>query len=402
MFSRKRGADTRSDRDGPREKRAFRGFKESCSCNIKVLVSAAVVGKILGKKGATIKSLQDENKVHIALSMYGNHYPGTDQRVCLISGNTAEGVAKALDFVAEKMYEDFAAKPEQDKKIKLVMSNSTVGMVIGKGGAEMKKLKEKSGVNWLAFASKDESPLPFERVFTAVGSQSAVSTAFHSIMETVNRDKNNGGNLELEYDQTPTDDRMPPMREEFSRGGGDFGRAEFSSARDGRPPAPTMPIFNSRDGGPRGGGGDIRDVFKFSQSDADYNRVRPPAFSNSAPQSNSGGGGLLGLMGLKMEVDIPDRGIGKPLTSPVIMQLLEHVDEKLLRTSYTPAEFRDIKTSIANLASLGLMSLGLRDTAAHTNGVGAPAPDYGREREVSRPSGNPYSSTYQPQSNWRD
>jgi len=393
MFSRKRGADSRPDHDGPREKKAFRGFKESCSCNIKVLVTAPVVGKILGKKGVTIKSLQEDNSVHIALSKYGNHYPGTDQRVCLISGNTAEGVAKALDFIVEKLYQDFEGRPNEEKKIKLVMSNSTVGMVLGKGGSEIKKLKETSGVNWLAFASKDESPVPYERVFSAVGGESGVSTAFHHIMEVVNKDRNNGNNLEIEYDTASSmesADRIPPRGGEFNGGRAEFGGG---GGRDGRPPAHSVPIFNSRDTGPRGGT-DMRDV--FGHSDADYNRARPPVFSNSNPITSSGVGGLLGLLGLDMKVNIPDRGVGKPLTSAVIMQLLEHVDEKLLRTSYTPAEFKDIKTSIANLASLGLLSLGLVDEKSNGFDGGA-----GGRDSRGGGGGGGYSSLYSPDHSYR-
>jgi len=351
MYSRKRGPDDHHDSQ-PRKK-AFNGFKDNCSCNIKVLVSPELCGKILGKKGATITQLQQDHNVHMALSKFGNFYPGTESRVCLISGNSPDDVSKALDFIVD----NFEEQNDGKKKIKLAMSNSTVGMVLGKRGADIQKLKNDTGVSWLAFGSKDDATVNTERLLTCVGNVSAVSEAFQSILETVNRDKHNGNDLQVDYEQGGGygDSRRDDRGEFGDRSGR---RSEFSSA----------PRHDPYSGGRDSRGG--RD---------DYSRSRPPPFNSDSHSSS--GGGLMGLLGLDMRVTIPERSVGKPLTSAVIDQLLDHVQGKLLKTSYTSSEIRTIETSIANLSSLGLMSLGLVDKPS--NGYGGSS-DYSRDRDSGR------------------
>ena len=73
---------------------------------------------------------------------------------------------------------------------------------------------------------------------------------------------------------------------------------------------------------------------------------------------------LLDSLGLDMKISIPTQGTGKPLSSSVICQLVEHVEDKLRKTAYDVQEFKSICTSIANLASLGLLELGL---TSHNN-----------------------------------
>lgn len=93
---------------------------------------------------------------------------------------------------------------------------------------------------------------------------------------------------------------------------------------------------------------------------------------------------MLGLLGLDMKVAIPPHGLGKPLTEAVITQLMDHIQDQLMKTSYSEDEFNTIKSSIANLASLGLLQLGLQGQ------------DYGRKHEESENWGGG-----ERKSNWR-
>ena len=83
-------------------------------------------------------------------------YIGTNERVCLITG-PLDSVSRILDFVMEKIREkpdpnaktamDFDNKvtAEREKQVKLLIPNSTAGMIIGKGGQFIKQLKDESG-----------------------------------------------------------------------------------------------------------------------------------------------------------------------------------------------------------------------------------------------------------------
>ena len=51
----------------------------------------------------------------------------------------------------------------------MAIANSTVGVIMGKKGAEIKKLREDHNINWVAFTTKQESVVPHERILTFVG-----------------------------------------------------------------------------------------------------------------------------------------------------------------------------------------------------------------------------------------
>jgi len=426
MFSRKRGADSMPDYD-PEPKRFFKGFKEQFSCNIKILVEPTICGKILGRKGDKIKSLQSDNKVKIAINKMNSLYPGTRLRVVIVSGNDPKGVAKALDFIVEKSYEEFNMRQDERKEMKLALSSTTVGMVLGKKGSAIQQVKKDSGVHFLGIANNEETLVPYEKLLTAGGSERSVSTAFHAIMEIVNRDQNNGQHPEIDYDSMGGGEDMMMGGGEWDypgMGGGDFnGRGGFSGGRGlpsrggpparggpgargglpprgglgarGGPPARGAPaargLLGVRNGGPHMGGGE-------------------DGFESQGAGRQGGSDGLLGMLGLDMKIRIPESGIGKPLMGKPLLQLLDHVDDKLKQTAYSPPEIKYIKTGIADFASLGLLSLGLADApssngfegGASGNGFGAGREDLYSRRTMEQGGGRPgpYSS-YPAHSNWK-
>ena len=107
---------------------------------------------------------------------------GTNERVCLITG-PLDSVSRILDFVMEKIREkpdpnaktamDFDNKvtAEREKQVKLLIPNSTAGMIIGKGGQFIKQLKDESGAFiQISQKSKDTAlqVLFFENVITSI------------------------------------------------------------------------------------------------------------------------------------------------------------------------------------------------------------------------------------------
>ena len=87
---------------------------------------------------------------------------------------------QVMGFLTEKVKEkpdpnsktaiDFDSKvtAERDKQIKVIVPNSTAGMIIGKGGSYIKHLKETSG-SFIQLSQKAKDNTLPERVVTIIG-----------------------------------------------------------------------------------------------------------------------------------------------------------------------------------------------------------------------------------------
>lgn len=138
----------------------------------KLLVPSSVAGSVIGRGGERIAQIQKDANVRIKMSKATEYYPNTNERVCLIIGSV-RAVLKAHDLIVEKIQE----KPETSKQheselyervnqIKLLVPNSTAGLIIGKGGAFIKQIKDDSGA-FVQISSK-LTDLP-ERIVTIEG-----------------------------------------------------------------------------------------------------------------------------------------------------------------------------------------------------------------------------------------
>ncbi len=123
---------------------------------MKMLIPSAAAGAIIGKGGETIADLQKRSGARIKISKSNDFYPGTNERVCLVTGSR-DSITAVVEFVCEKVREkpdphgrtaiDFDNKvpAERERQVKLLIPNSTAGMIIGKGGSFIRQIKEESG-----------------------------------------------------------------------------------------------------------------------------------------------------------------------------------------------------------------------------------------------------------------
>ena len=130
------------------------------------------------------------------MSKANDFYPGTNERVCLVTGDKEAvtevtifeiqlnfkyiALPQVMGFLTEKVKEkpdpnsktaiDFDSKvtAERDKQIKVIVPNSTAGMIIGKGGSYIKHLKETSG-SFIQLSQKAKDNTLPERVVTIIG-----------------------------------------------------------------------------------------------------------------------------------------------------------------------------------------------------------------------------------------
>ncbi|XP_016337062.1 RNA-binding protein Nova-1-like [Sinocyclocheilus anshuiensis] len=191
----------------------FVGFHEEGEYFLKVLIPSYAAGSIIGKGGQTIVQLQKETGATIKLSKSKDFYPGTTERVCLVQG-TVEALNSVHDFIAEKVREmpqsaqktepvcilqpQTTVNPDRVKQAKLIVPNSTAGLIIGKGGATVKAVMEQSGA-WVQLSQKPEGINLQERVVTISGEPEQNRKAVEIIVQKIQEDPQSSSCLNISY-----------------------------------------------------------------------------------------------------------------------------------------------------------------------------------------------------------
>jgi len=178
--------------------------------HLKLLIPSNVSGHIIGKGGETIAELRRTSGTNIMMSKNNELFPGTQDRVSLISGSK-NAISDVVQLLVKKMKERLEELGESDterdrvnnilasRTIKIVVPNSTIGMVIGKGGESVEEMKQRSGANIL-ISKKTDQKTP-ERVITLVGEARSNQIALDMILEKIAEDPNSGSCQNINYSQ---------------------------------------------------------------------------------------------------------------------------------------------------------------------------------------------------------
>uniref|UniRef100_A0A2N9HP55 K Homology domain-containing protein n=1 Tax=Fagus sylvatica TaxID=28930 RepID=A0A2N9HP55_FAGSY len=108
---------------------------------IRFLVSNAAAGSVIGKGGSTITDFQSQSGARIQLSRNQEFFPGTTDRIIMVSGTINETL-KAVELILLKLLSELHAEEGDDveprTKVRLIVPNSSCGGIIGKGGSTIK------------------------------------------------------------------------------------------------------------------------------------------------------------------------------------------------------------------------------------------------------------------------
>ncbi|KAF8397761.1 hypothetical protein HHK36_016683 [Tetracentron sinense] len=114
------------------------------STYIRFLVSNAAAGSVIGKGGSTITEFQSKSGSRIQLSHNHEFFPGTSDRIIMISGAFDE-IISAMELILAKLHTEIRGEDGDEvdprSKVRLIVPNSSCGGIIGKGGATIKILK---------------------------------------------------------------------------------------------------------------------------------------------------------------------------------------------------------------------------------------------------------------------
>ncbi|XP_047497031.1 RNA-binding protein Pasilla-like isoform X2 [Penaeus chinensis] len=344
--SRKRPLDIDSDDAISKRSHYIPDMQSDGTYHLKILVPSVAAGAIIGKGGETIAQLQKDTNARVKMSKANDFYPGTTERVCLITGNV-DAILTVLSFIMEKIKEkpDPNAKPaidfdnkqtaEREKQIsrsarspqvKILVPNSTAGMIIGKGGTYIKQIKEESGA-YVQISQKAKDQSLAERCITVISNDVDNSkNACLMILAKIVEDPQSGTCLNVSY-------------------------ADI-----------TGPVANPN---PTGS--------PFANSPGGQNTQNGTMGALSNPLSAvSGLGNLLGggvNLTLNLSSAYPNGGAGNPV---VTGQLLEHVRSLLRSSGFADQSNAEVCQAISTLINYGIigLGLGLGNPSGHQGGQG--------------------------------
>ena len=116
-----------------------------------MLVPNYVAGALIGRGGSVLNELKAKYGGHIRLSGGREYYPGTEERVIVITGEVSE-VIDLNTYIMEKAHDpgrDASMKSveiddNRSRLIRIVLTDAAAGLLIGRGGATIKAIQEES------------------------------------------------------------------------------------------------------------------------------------------------------------------------------------------------------------------------------------------------------------------
>lgn len=161
-------------------------------------------GAIIGKGGTNIGELQSKYGAKIRLSPSRELYPGTDERIVVLTGEV-DKIVDLNNYIMDKVHVDSTegsgAKfrdEERGQKVKIIVPNPTAGLVIGRAGATIKSLQEETGAK-IMISSRDEAKVSGERIITISGNTDQRTDAANKIILKIAADPENMANKNLTY-----------------------------------------------------------------------------------------------------------------------------------------------------------------------------------------------------------
>jgi RNA-binding protein Nova len=164
---------------------------------MKLLVPDRLAGAIIGKGGSGIVELETQSGCALRLSASGVYFPGTSERVMVVSAPEPAAYEKLIPILVERLnnpatassssaFGDAAADLSPSASgftviMRLVLTNTACSFLIGKGGETIKSLCQQTGAIIRASDRIDHPPTQ-ERIVEVRGPLDAVVAAVKDII----------------------------------------------------------------------------------------------------------------------------------------------------------------------------------------------------------------------------
>ncbi len=214
---------------------------------LKFLVDNNCAGLVIGKGGANIKQFQEESGATIKLSQTGNFFPGTNKRVIMVTASNIERVIHAVSSVCTKIFEGISTPEQQARgllppsELKLAVPNAAAGIIIGKGGENIKKIINVSEAKINLVGREVMPPGVDERFVIIQGTLDQQLAGARMVVEQMSEDPNAFSYSNSNTNYPPGPGGNPGFDDYYGRGpapGGPGGYSGGGGGAGGRPPAP--------------------------------------------------------------------------------------------------------------------------------------------------------------------
>jgi len=155
---------------------------------IKFLVANSLAGGLIGTGGKCIKDLIEVSGARINISGANDFYPGSSDRVVLISGSvntvaiaqtlvwemlallakSGKAAQKEVVWNPKEAFEALGTNDDVVVSAKITIPAAAGGQILGKNGATIRSITEESGAK-ISMSSKEEALFTQERIITLTG-----------------------------------------------------------------------------------------------------------------------------------------------------------------------------------------------------------------------------------------
>ncbi|CAD5231356.1 unnamed protein product [Bursaphelenchus xylophilus] len=311
---------------GPASKKPNTGDPE---VQVKVLIPAGAVGALIGKGGEAMRQLKTDSGCRVQMSKNQEMFHNTNERICLVKGKVTACmmVMKViLEKIQEKIESNNPADPfdlkglNRPNEMKIVVPNTSAGMVIGKSGASIKEIRESTGANIQVYpkAGSEEAKQSMERVITVGAEQNQVLLdAISKVLEKVAADPLHA--------QEAQKTEQYPSSQSFA-----FGRVD------------STPAF----GGLSSFGGSTQSVWQSQTSIGEFQDNKPYLSDNGFNKSSS------------FTPQIKYNGV-PVLNNNEVISFLDNLQGTLRTSGFTESAVAEIMQAMNVLARYNIMGLGL-------------------------------------------
>jgi len=258
---------------------------------IKILCPYYVAGAVIGKGGENIKEIKEQSDAAVVVSQNNVRFPGTNERVISIRGNM-EAIKTCVNMIQDKIRTDQppenvkGPRTENEKRkqcCKLVVSDNTLGRIIGKAGKTVQEMKSKYTVE-INTTRRSETPFGLdERAISIEGDDDCVDECAEEIIKIVCDDTYASMRFVTDYEMFFMDRRGGPGGPGYYGGGGPGGYYGGGGGGGGNMG------YNMR----RGGGGGMRGGYGGGGYGGGYDMYHGPpngGYGGGPPRGGYGGG----------------------------------------------------------------------------------------------------------------
>jgi len=195
---------------------------------IKILCPYYVAGAVIGKGGENIKEIKERSDAAVVVSQNNVRFPGTNERVISIRGSM-DAIKICVNMIQEKIRTDQppenvkGPRTENEKRkqcCKLVVSDNTLGRIIGKAGKTVQEMKSKFNVE-INTTRRSETPFGLdERAISIEGEEDCVDECTEEIIKIVCEDTYASMRFVTDYDMFFMDRRGPAFYGGYNMGYG--------------------------------------------------------------------------------------------------------------------------------------------------------------------------------------